>query len=262
MASFSKSKPFSSAEAVNEIQKVVFNYLKPMGFKKYGRTMHRFTDGDISQVINFQNGCPQKGTYNVLWINIGIRVPECAERTFFVSSQLKKYYHEYECNIQTRLGTIADGTDTYYDLKKNPVKTAESIIERLRVYIIPVFEIFNSRDNILKYRRDYLKFDMLNNELILLDEAMIWGRKGDLQKAEMLFNQYYQQELEAHMQFVNYGKKIYLKKGDKISYFNEKINRTETIVGHKSGYVTLYCGNKGHLSYLKDLAQKLGITLL
>ena len=261
MTNISKSETFSSVEAVNRIENAVFNFLKPMGFKKYGRTLHRFTDGDISQVINFQNGCPQKDVYNILWINIGIRVPECTERTFFISSQLKKYYREYDCNMQTRLGYIADGTDSYYDTNKNPAEISEDIIKKLRIHVIPVFEILSSRDNILKYRRNYPNFDSCNNEHILLDEAMIWGRKGDLKKAESLFNQYFQQELETNLQLINLGKKIYLIKGDKISYFNEKSNRTETVTGNNSGYVTLYCWNKGHLSYLKDLAQKLGMTL-
>ncbi len=67
-------KEFSSVEAVDEIEKLVYAYLKPLGFRKFGRTLHRFVDGDISQVVNFQNGCPQKQVYGILWVNLGVRV--------------------------------------------------------------------------------------------------------------------------------------------------------------------------------------------
>ncbi len=44
-------------------------------------------------------------------------------------------------------------------------------------------------------------------------------------------------------------------------YHNAKTNETETIIATKNGYVTTYCANKGHLIYLEELAQELGITL-
>ena len=86
----------TSTESVDIIEKIVYEYLKPLGFRKHGRTIHRFVDGDISQVVHFQNGCPSKGIHNILWVNLGIRVPECVERTFTITEPLKKYYHEYE----------------------------------------------------------------------------------------------------------------------------------------------------------------------
>ena len=173
----------------------MYEYLNPLGFRKHGRTLHRFVDTDISQVVNFQNGCPSKGVYDILWVNIGIRVPECVERKFSIEKPLKKYYHEYECNIRTRLGSLVDGKDTFYDLKKDPYKIGKDIVERLKKYVIPVFEILNSRDAILKRRIEYAHFDQFNHHLILLEEAMIIGRRGDIVEATRLFNAYYQNAL-------------------------------------------------------------------
>ena len=51
----------SSTESVDIIEKIVYEYLKPLGFRKHGRTLHRFVDTDILQVVNFQNGCPTNG---------------------------------------------------------------------------------------------------------------------------------------------------------------------------------------------------------
>ncbi|MBQ7799740.1 MAG: hypothetical protein IJ370_04535 [Oscillospiraceae bacterium] len=71
-------------------------------------------------------------------------------------------------------------------------RTSTESVDIIEKYVIPVFNTLNSRDAILKHRREYVNFDELNNHLILLEEAMIFGRRGDLAKATHLFNNYYQ----------------------------------------------------------------------
>ena len=251
----------SSTASIDIIEKIVYEYLKPLGFRKHGRTLHRFVDNDISQVVNFQNGCPSKGVYDILWVNLGIRVPECVERKFRIEEPLKKYYHEYECNIRTRLGSLVDGKDTFFDLKKDPCITGKDIVERLKAYVIPVFENLNSRDAILKRRIEHKLFDQFNHHLILLEEAMIFGRRGDIIEATRLFNSYYQYVLAKYNYDLENGTETYLKKGGRMIYHNAKTNETETIIATKNGYVTAYRANRGHLTYLEELAQELGIVL-
>ncbi|MBQ4131954.1 MAG: DUF4304 domain-containing protein [Clostridia bacterium] len=261
MFSVFNTNKLSSTESVDVIEKIVYDYLRPLGFRKHGRTLHRFVDGDISQVVNFQNGCPSKGVYDILWINLGIRVPECVERKFNIDEPLKKYYHEYECNIRTRLGSLVDGKDTFYNLKRDPMKIGRDIVERLKKYVIPVFDLLNSRDAILKRRIEYTCFDQFNNHLILLEEAMIVGRRGNLTEATRLFNLHYQDALAEYNHDLEQGTKTFLKKGEHMVYRNAKTNETETITATKSGYVTTYCANKGHITYLEKLAQELGIII-
>ena len=261
MLSVFGANKLTSTESVDIIEKTVYDHLKPFGFRKHGRTLHRFVDDDLSQVVNFQNSAPSKGVYDILWVNLGIRVPECVERTFIITEPLKKYYHEYECNIRTRLGSLVDGKDSFYDLRKNPNKIAADIIKRLDKYVMPVFEALSNRDAILERRTEFARFDQLNNHLILLEEAMIIGRRGDLAQAAHLFNSYYQKALAEYKHDLEQGKKTYLKKGERMVYHNAKTNETETIIAARSGYVTTYCANKGHLIYLEELALKLGIKL-
>lgn len=256
-----RRKKMSSTECVDTIQEIVYEYLKPLGFRKFGRTMHRFVEEDISQVIHFQNGCPQKGVREKLWINIGIRVPECAEKKFKISEPMKKYYHEYECNIRTRLGFLIDGEDTFYDLRKSPKMIATDIIERIKKYVIPVFDALNSRKSILLYRANYPSFDQLGNRLITLEEAMIYGRSGDIEKASELFNKYYQNALNEYNVDVENGIETYLHKGERMVYRNTKTGKTETIIADKDGYVVTYCANRCHIDYLETLATQLGIAL-
>lgn len=257
---FNKNK-LTSTESVDIIENIVYEHLKTLGFKKHGRTLHRFVDGDISQVVNFQNGSPSKGISGILWVNLGIRVPECAERKFIPEEPLKKYYHEYECNIRTRLGSLADKKDTFYDLKKDPRKVANDIVNRIEKYVIPVFEALNSRDAILKHRVDYAYFDQTNSRMILLEEAMIWGRRGDLSEAARLFNLHYQNELAEYNRVLKNGTPIYLRKGEPIVYKNTETDETETVTATENGYVTIFSADKGHLTYLEELAKELGIVI-
>lgn len=48
---------------------------------------------------------------------------------------------------------------------------------------------------ILLYRANYPSFDQFANHIILLEEAMIYGRSGDIEKASELFNKHYQNAL-------------------------------------------------------------------
>lgn len=257
---FKTNKP-STTESVDIVENIVYQYLKPLGFQKHGRTLHRFVDGDISQVVHLQNGCPAKGIYGKLWVNLGIRVPECAERNFKVSEPQKKYYHEYDCNIRTCLGTFVDGKDTFYNLKKSPNKIGKDIVDRLEKYVMPIFDILNSRDAILKYRAKYSAFDEMYNHQLLLEEAMIYGRMGDISRATRLFNAYYQGVLKEYMHDLEHGKKTYMRKGERMLYHNTKTDKTETVTADKSRYVTIFNAGRGHLDHLEKLAEQLGIVL-
>ena len=167
--------------------------LKEFGFKKHGRTLHRFVSEDISQVINFQCGQPYRNETHLMWVNIGIRVPESFERKFEAVNS-KKYYHEYECNIRTRLGMekLKDSNKaTTYDLRKSIDHMTANIVEEILEDVLPVFEILNSRESIIAHRREYPWFDTLNSRLILLEESMIYGHMGDKKKAKECFEMYY-----------------------------------------------------------------------
>ena len=62
-----KTNNLTSTESVDIIEKIVYEYLEPLGFRKHGRTLHRFVDGDISQVVHLQNGARKKA----FWVFCG-----------------------------------------------------------------------------------------------------------------------------------------------------------------------------------------------
>lgn len=192
MSGVRKGHPdLDTAKVLDGIEAAVYSLVKPYGFRKHGRTLHRFVSGDISQIIHFQLGQAYRGETHLLVVNVGIRVPECVNRQFSPEADPKKYYHEYDCNIRSRLGEIEGKAVSCYDLRQPVAPITDDILRQIETLVIPTFEIINSREVILTRRRDYPLFDSVNRHLILLEEAMIYGRQGDLEKARETFCLYY-----------------------------------------------------------------------
>ena len=163
-----EKKEINTTQIVDEIESAVYAHIKPYGFKKHGRTLHRFVSEDISQVIHFQSGMPTHGMGGLLCVNLGIRIPECSERVFQPQAENKKYYHEYECTIRSRLGIVSGKQETWYDLHRKTDKIIKNIIDEIDQYVLPAYEDLNSRNAILANRKDYPLLDNLEHTLILL----------------------------------------------------------------------------------------------
>ena len=188
-----KKNRLTSVQTVDLVEKQVYEFLKLSGFKKYGRTLGRFVDTDMFQVVNFQIITPGKINLKTgeiknekkqkLVINLGIRIPECAERTFSPVKN-EKYYHEYDCNIRSELACK-------FPLERKSEKIAKDIISELEKYVLPVFNVLSTRESVLSGRKKRLEFDQFHANMVLLDEAMIYGRLGHVDKATELFNEHY-----------------------------------------------------------------------
>lgn len=247
-----KNAEINTTQIVDEIETAVYEHVKPYGFKKYGRTLHRFVSEDISQVIHFQSGMPTRGMGGLLCVNLGIRIPECSVRAFQLKSEKKKYYHEHECTIRSRLGIVSGKQETWYDLHKKTDKIIKSIIDEIDQYVLPAYEILNSREAILAHRKDYPLLDNMDH-LISLEECMIYGYLGNIEKAKQLFDEYYQTAVDEYNDLVKNGRKQYLKKGERVVFMGQDIT------AEKDGYVTLYGANHGYIDYLDELAVSLGL---
>lgn len=229
MVNFLKKKTeINTTQIVDEIESAVYAHIKPYGFKKHGRTLHRFVSGDISQVIHFQSGMPAKGMGGLLCVNVGIRIPECSQREFHPQNKKKKYYHEYECTIRSRLGIVSGKNEKWYDLRKKTTRITDSIISEIDQYVLPAYEALNSRETILAHRKEYPLLDNMCS-LILLEECMIYGHLGNIEKAKELFELYYSSAMDEYNNRCKNGHKLYMKKvsvlflWDKISLLKKMV---------------------------------------
>lgn len=241
-----KTTEIHAPQLVDEIESAVYAHVKPYGFKKYGRTLHRFVSEDISQVIHFQIDTER------FCVNLGIRIPECFERVFQPKEEMKKYYREHECTIRSRLGTVSGKRETWYDLCGKSDRITKNIIDELDQYVLPAYEVLNSRESILQHRKEYPLLDNVSHHLVDLEECMIYGHLGNIEKAKQLFERYYQSAVENYNELVKNGRKQYLKKGERIVFMGQDIT------AEKDGYVTLYGASHGHIDYLDELAVNLG----
>ncbi len=70
-------------------------------------------------------------------------------------------------------------------------------MKQIQIYVLPAFDVLSTRDAILKERRNYQQFDIINGHLICLEEAMMYGKMGDMEKATECFNQHYKKYLSS-----------------------------------------------------------------
>lgn len=250
---FKGKNEINTTQIVDEIENAVYAHMKPFGFKKHGRTLHRFVSEDISQVIHFQSGMPAKDMGGLFCVNLGIRIPECSGRSFQPKVEKKKYYHEYECTIRSRLGTVSGQREAWYDLSRKTDAIIQHMIAEIDQYVLPAYAILSSREAILAHRRDYPLLDQLERRLILLDECMIYGRRGDIENARERFERHYASAVAEYQDRMTNGRKLYLKKGERAVFMGQDIT------AEQDSYVTLYSANRGHIDYLDQLAVQLGL---
>ena len=140
-----KQRQAEATRALEEVQSAMYAVLKPLGFRKHGRVFHRFVDGDISQVVELQRGQAYLEQTHLLWVSVGIRVPECQLRTFAPEENAKKYYHEWECSLRYALGEKSKRQSGAYDLRKPLEPIIEDILGRLQTSALPALEALSSR---------------------------------------------------------------------------------------------------------------------
>lgn len=236
-------------KVLDEIEAAVYAHLKPLGFRKYGRTLHRFVSGDISQVVSFQVYRNMLELSDKFCVNLGIRVPECAERKFQPSIE-KTYYQEQQCTLRSRLGSVSGRKEVWFSLCDDPTHTIKTIIEELDHCVLPVYNVLCSREAILSKRRDYPQMDTMGKHLLPLDECFIFGHLGDMDLARERFDTFYH-EIQDELQN---GRSIYLNQG--MRYYSSR----GTVYAAQSGYYTVFddAVTRKQLKNLDALAVELG----
>jgi hypothetical protein len=205
--------------SLDHIEKSVCTTLKPLGFKKKGRTFNREIEKGIFQVINFQAGpypighnyeVPglRENLYGKFTVNLGVCVESLRKLNYPAES--KTFYKEYECQIRVRLGTLLKGHEYWWTLGQN----IESITDEVNIGMLTVgnnwFEGIDNKEKIIK------NFG---------NPPYDWSRRAKLDVALIVW-------LEDK------------EKGTKL--FNDYLN-------------TIPVSTNGHKEYVEELAKELGI---
>lgn len=178
------------------VEKEVFSKLKPLGFKKNGRTFNRQLEDGIIQVINFQSGQHPIGEnyvvpglrenlYGKFVVNLGVCVESLYK--FQYPTENKKYYKEYECQIRDRLGTLLKGQDYWWTITDDNKKITEEIIVALETKGLEWFSGIDTKGKIIK---NYGHLPYRSSPRAKLDIALlVWF--DDKEKGSILFREYY-----------------------------------------------------------------------
>lgn len=144
---------------LDSIQKEIYLVLKPLGFKKKGRTFNRQTEEGIHQVINIQSGRYEFGDkyvipglrenyYGKFTVNLGVMVKEIYELDSH--NKPKDIYQDFDCQIRTRLTHLTIKQDLWWSISEDNEKTAKKVIEGLNSHGLQWFDTFESREKICK----------------------------------------------------------------------------------------------------------------
>jgi hypothetical protein len=200
------------AENMDLVQTQVTGFLRPLGFRKRGRTYTRRTADGLVQVINLQMAQAPIGTvyeyppirvnlYGQFTVNLGVWVPEVSE--YHLVGPKKDNVQEYHCQIRARLGYLDSlAEDTWWPLDERWASSASQILQRLQERGLPFLEGFASRDQIVANwvsLCDNHPVDSAARVVVAIIEA-VRGRRSAAQ--ELLEEQYRRSEHKGHREYL------------------------------------------------------------
>jgi hypothetical protein len=218
-------KKSENVQFLNQIQKEVYYYLKPLGFKKKGRTFNRQTENGVWQVINFQSGQFPVGEnyeipgfresfYGKFTVNIGVIINELYK--IQIKGKEKTFYQDYDCQIRTRLSQLLWENDYWWNISNETKKASDQIIEGLNLKGISWLDMFESREKICV---NWGNVEGSSN-IAKLDVALIIFQT-DKKKGGQLIQEYYS-KIKTHKGHKEYVKELANELGIKL-----KDNKTE-----------------------------------
>ena len=165
-----------AVQALDQIQSVATDILRPLGFKRKGRCYNRQTKDDLCQVINFQ--MYKQG--DRFCVNLGVYVPEVA--TILGMPTGMKWVQEYHCCIRDRIGRNGiDGTDMWWVLKRVE-DLGPKIALRLEKEALPYLAQYETRELVLKTLKQDLSRPSLSASPKLVCAAIL-KEQGDVESA-------------------------------------------------------------------------------
>jgi hypothetical protein len=182
---------------LDAIQKDVYDYLKPVGFRQRGRTFNRRFDNGLVHVINFQMGrypvnfveIPRykPDVYGMFTVNLGVFIPEID--AVVMNRERPGFILEYDCEIKDRLGPlIPPGRDVWWDLIADEETLSAEILTLLKQYGLPYLDRFSSREAIIREWQEY-RMDIGFPPRAALSIAVILAAQGKQSQAEEVLKQ-------------------------------------------------------------------------
>jgi hypothetical protein len=184
-------------QAVDAVQAAVHAFLRPMGFRKRGRSHNRLTPGGLVHVLNFQMGefpigeravIPgfRESYYGKLAVNLGVMLPcvWAAEH----EQPPPEFLGEHHCTIRTRLGSPGQDEDHWFDIDDDAPALANEIVRMLDQSGLPFFDQFKNYADALAYFHTHGDFPFQNPGRAAFEAALIAHHLDDAELCRTLFH--------------------------------------------------------------------------
>jgi hypothetical protein len=176
------------AQTLDTLQVATHSFLKPLGFRKKGRSHNRHSAGGLTHVVTFQMGQYPIGDNHVIsrmresyygqfWVNLAVFLPCVYE----VERQQPPpdFVQEYDCTIRQRLGTLAFGEDRCFDLTSDTMALTKELVVLLDRFGLIFLEQFQTYQDALSYYDRHGNLPFQNMGRASLEAAIIAFHMGN-----------------------------------------------------------------------------------
>ncbi len=181
---------------LDSIQKELTAYLKPLGFRKKGRTYNRCVGDGLVQTLGLQMGQFPIGEYVIpglresfygrFAVNLGIALP--AVNAVEYGRALPPFVPEHHCHVRARLSALVFNEDVWFDLDHLVYQTARDIVQYMDDVGVPFLERFESYSDVLAEIDTAGCLPGSNAGRSALVGAMICAHLGERERAQTFFN--------------------------------------------------------------------------
>jgi hypothetical protein len=196
---------------LDAIQKAAHTKLRPLGFRKIGRSHNRATAAGLIHVINFQMGeypignyvIPgiRENLYGLFTVNLGVLLP-CVHR--LGKFPIPRSVRDGNCTIRDRLKNPSDGQE-WFSLGDDSASSRSKIVEVLEQQGLPFLRQFETYQDVLSYYQAHDDLPFQNPGRASLEAAIIARELGNIEMSNRLFEKAHETE---HMGFKEYVAEI------------------------------------------------------
>jgi hypothetical protein len=143
--------------ALDTVQQALTSFLRPLGFRRKGRSFNRRVTDGLVHVVTLQMGEYPIGDYVIPEIresfygrftaNLGVFLP--GVRSLEHHRPAPQFLREYDCDIRQRLSVLAYSEDRWWDLDHAVAETASEIVRLMDGFGVPFLERFENCATVL-----------------------------------------------------------------------------------------------------------------
>jgi hypothetical protein len=182
-------------DALDEVQRPLTMLLSDLGFRRKGRAYNRPVGDSLVHVVNLQMGGYPIGDYVIpgiresfygrFTVNLGVLLPAVFKLEH--SRDPPGFAQDYHCEIRGRLGALAFGQDTWWDLDHQVPQTARAIVDLMSRVGLPFLNQFQNYASVFSHLARTGTIPFKNEGRSALAAALICADLGERERADQFF---------------------------------------------------------------------------